>query len=191
MTVADVLDLLWDDLRNSLRSRLSMQGEMLAAAASSVGGDSEDGGGIAPSTAAAFAKPTALPRRILLNTSQAVPGLDCCYADYLYPDGAYGSVFCWGFDAVPTYSVLDSDSQVLARRVNTFSCLTQTDDAFRTLLSHASQSRTQIQQSALRTCLDVWKACTLCPSLALTARKKKAVSQNGFLQVRSFATTMC
>ena len=103
MTVADVLNLLWEDLRNSLRSRLSMQGEMLAAAASSVD-DSEDSGSIAPSAAAAFAQPTPLPRRILLNTSQAVPGVDCCYADYLYPEGAVSfaeySVTLWSdYDA--------------------------------------------------------------------------------------------
>jgi hypothetical protein len=36
-----------------------------------------------------FAQPTALPRRVLIDTSQEVGGVDCCYADYLYPDGAH------------------------------------------------------------------------------------------------------
>jgi hypothetical protein len=89
--VADATAFLWQDLRGSLRSRLSMQGEMLAAAACDASDGSDGANTTANTGAAVFGKPTPLPRRLLLNTSLAVPGVDCCYTDYMYPDGTASS----------------------------------------------------------------------------------------------------
>jgi hypothetical protein len=100
VTVADAIALLWQDLRVSLRSRLSMQGEMLAVTACGVNNSSERTENRANSGVVLFGKPTPLPRRVLLNTSQAVPGVDSCYADYLHPDGTAHSVTKWSdYDA--------------------------------------------------------------------------------------------
>ena len=92
MTVADAIALLWQDLRVSLRSRLSMQAEMLAVASCEVRTGDKDTDDSVNSAVASFGVPTPLPRRVLLNTSQAIPGIDCCYADYLSPDGTVS--FC-------------------------------------------------------------------------------------------------
>lgn len=88
MTVADAMEALWQDLRNSLCSRIRLQGEMIAAVACGSRNNNDGTADSANIGAVVFAEPTALPRRVLINTSMAVPGLDCCYADYLYPDGA-------------------------------------------------------------------------------------------------------
>ena len=77
VAVADAMAALWQDLRSSLRSRIRMQGEMIAAVACGSQDSSDGAAGSANIGAVTFVEPTALPRRVLIDTSQAVPGLEC------------------------------------------------------------------------------------------------------------------